>query len=263
MPSRPPVVLCLSGHDPTGGAGVQADIEILRQLGCHPATVVTALTAQDTHDVQAIYPQDTESFLFQARLVLADLPVSAIKIGLLGSAGIAVAVARLIDEAGPLPVVLDPILAAGGGQELAGAALLQALLENLLPRATVVTPNIPEARRLTGHQAPADCAQALLDRGCLNVLLTGAHEDGFDVVNRWYHAGGMEETRWPRLPGNYHGSGCTLAAALAGALARGLPWPDAIALAQRVTWEALRNGYPLGGGQWLPGRLMVDELPGG
>ncbi|MDD1649456.1 MAG: bifunctional hydroxymethylpyrimidine kinase/phosphomethylpyrimidine kinase, partial [Methylococcaceae bacterium] len=115
MSPHPPVVLCLSGHDPTGGAGLQADIETLRALGCHPATVVTALTAQDTRDVQAVYPQAPDLFLSQARLVLADLPVAAIKIGLLGSAGIALAVVKLIGEAGPVPVVLDPILAAGGG----------------------------------------------------------------------------------------------------------------------------------------------------
>lgn len=263
MPFRPPVVLCLSGHDPTGGAGVQADIEILRQLGCHPVTVVTALTAQDTRDVRAIYPQDPEPFLCQARLLLADMPVSAIKIGLLGSAGIAMAVARLIDEAGPLPVVLDPILAAGGGHELADAALLRALRDELLSRARVVTPNTPEARRLTGHREPAACAQDLLNRGCQNVLLTGAHEDGPEVVNRWYRMGMMEETRWPRLPGSYHGSGCTLASALAGGLALGLAMPDAIAEAQRMTWEALRDGYPLGSGQWLPRRLPVGARSGG
>ena len=254
MTHPPPVVLCLSGHDPTGGAGLQADIETLRRLGCHPATVVTSLTAQDTRNVRRVYPQEPECFLEQARMLMADLPPAAIKIGLMGSAGIADAVAELIDEAGPMPVVLDPILAAGGGRPLAGEALLQSLRSRLIPRATVVTPNTPEARRLTGVESPDECARALLAMGCPNVLLTGAHEAGEDVVNRWYHERGRVDGRWPRLPHTYHGSGCTLAAALAGGLARGLTMAAAVDRAQRRAWEALRDGYALGRGQWLPRR---------
>ena len=254
MTDHPPVVLCLAGHDPTGGAGLQADIEILRRLGCHPATVVTSLTAQDTCNVRRVYPQAPEAFLEQARLVIADLPVAAIKIGLLGSAAIADAVAELIDAAGDLPVVLDPILAAGGGHPLAGETLLQALRSHLIPRATVITPNTPEARRLSGAEAPDACAAALLAMGCPNVLLTGAHEDGEAVVNRWYGEQGRVDQHWLRLPQTYHGSGCTLAAALAGALAQGLPMAETVKRAQRLTWESLRDGYALGRGQWLPRR---------
>lgn len=254
MTEQLPVVLCLAGHDPTGGAGLQADIEILRRLGCHPATVVTSLTAQDTWNVRRVYPQAPEDFLEQARLVIADLPVAVIKIGLLGSAGIADAVAEVLDAAAGLPVVLDPILAAGGGHPLAGAALLQALRGRLIPQATVVTPNTPEARRLTGAESPDECAAALLAMGCRNVLLTGAHEDGETVVNRWYGEQGRVDKHWPRLPGTYHGSGCTLASALAGALASGLPMAEAVDQAQRLTWESLRAGYALGRGQWLPRR---------
>jgi hydroxymethylpyrimidine/phosphomethylpyrimidine kinase len=254
MSPHPPVVLCLSGHDPTGGAGLQADIETLRALGCHPATVVTALTAQDTRDVQAVYPQAPDLFLSQARLVLADLPVAAIKIGLLGSAGIALAVVKLIGEAGPVPVVLDPILAAGGGHALASEQLLEAMISRLIPLATVITPNTPEACRLSGQQEPAACAASLLALGCQNVLLTGTHEEGTDVVNRWYGSDGVVESRWPRLPGTYHGSGCTLASAVAGGLAWGRHMADALDEAQRLTWEALRDAYALGRGQWLPRR---------
>jgi len=205
--------------------------------------------------VRKVYPQAPEAFLEQARLVIADLPVAGIKIGLLGSAGIADAVAEVLDAAGDLPVVLDPILAAGGGHPLAGDALLQALRSRLIPRASVpVTPNTPEARRLTGAESPDECAAALLAMGCRNVLLTGAHEDGETVVNRWYGERGRVDQHWPRLPQTYHGSGCTLASALAGALARGLPMAEAVAQAQRLTWESLRAGYALGRGQWLPRR---------
>ena len=253
-PLCPPVVLCLSGHDPTGGAGVQADIEALRRMGCHPATVVTALTAQDTRDVRRVLPQNPDDFLVQARLVLADMPVAVIKVGLLGSAAMVEAVGQVLAEAPAAPVVLDPILAAGGGHPLAGEQLVEQLMRILVPRVDVLTPNTPEARRLTGQTTPDDCAAALLASGCRHVLLTGTHEDGQEVVNRWYGPDGCIESRWTRLPGSYHGSGCTLAATLAGGLARGLPMEEAVSMALRVTWESLRDGYAVGHGQLVPRR---------
>ncbi len=253
-PELPPVVLCLSGHDPTGGAGIQADIEILRRLGCHPCTVVTALTAQDTVDVAEVYPQDPEHFLTQARRLLADIGIRAIKIGLLGSAAMAAATARLIDEAPAVPVILDPVLAAGGGHPLAGEDLRHVMLRELMPRATVVTPNTPEARRLTGEVGADACAAALLALGAAHVLLTGTHAAGPTVINRWYGPDGAVASHWPRLPGSYHGSGCTLASALAGGLARDLPMAVAIAEAQQVTWTTLSEARRIGRGQWLPRR---------
>ena len=253
-PLCPPVVLCLSGHDPTGGAGVQADIEALRRMGCHPATVVTALTAQDTRDVRRVIPQHPDDFLAQARLVLADMPVAAIKVGLLGSAAMAEAVGQLLAEAPEVPVVLDPILAAGGGHLLAGGQLVEQLMRCLVPCVDVLTPNTLEARRLTGQVSPHDCAAALRASGCRHVLLTGTHEDGQEVVNRWYGPDGCIESRWTRLPGSYHGSGCTLAATLAGGLARDLPMAEAVSMALRLTWESLRDGYAVGRGQLVPRR---------
>jgi hydroxymethylpyrimidine/phosphomethylpyrimidine kinase len=255
MTFSPPVVLSLSGHDPIGGAGLQADIETLARLGCYPCTVVTALTAQDTHNVRRVIPQAADDLLEQARLVLADLPVAAIKIGLLGSAEIVRAVGQVLDNAGGIPVVLDPILAAGGGRNLADGELIAEIKTRLIPRATVVTPNTPEARKLTEKNGPDACARALLALGCPNVLLTGTHEDGPDVVNRWYSGAGVESYRWPRLPGSYHGSGCTLASAVAAHLARGLRMDAAIQEAQCFTWEALKTGFRLGGGQLLPNRI--------
>ena len=256
MSPHPPVVLCLSGHDPTGGAGLQADIETLRACGCHPATIVTALTTQDTGDVKQVYPQNPENFLAQARCLMADLPITVVKIGLLGSADMAEAVVTLLDEAGPLPMVLDPILAAGGGHPLASERLMRVLVSQVIPRSLVVTPNTPEARRLSGRQEPDDCASALRAMGCPHVVLTGTHEDGKEVVNRWYSEAGRVDGRWPRLRESYHGSGCTLASALAAGLARGLPMAGAVAAAQRFTWEALRNGYAVGRGQRLPQRCL-------
>jgi len=256
MTQPPPVVLCFSGHDPSGGAGVQADIETLARLGCHACTVVTALTAQDTRNVHRVLPQQREDFLQQARLVIADLPVKVVKIGLLGAAEIALAVADLLtDELAGVPVVLDPVLAAGGGRPLARADLLEAIRQRLLPLTFVATPNIPEARSLAGGvDALDDCAAAWLAQGCRHVLITGTHSDSGDVLNRLYGAGESRSWAWPRLPHEYHGSGCTLAAALAAGLAHGLTIEAACQQAQAFTWDALASGLALGQGQWLPRR---------
>lgn len=254
MTLPPPVVLCLSGHDPTGGAGIQADIETVLRLGCHPCTVVTALTVQDTRNVTRILPQAAEDFLEQALALLSDIPVAAIKIGLLGSPGIVRAVCEVVDRAGAVPVVLDPILAAGGGRNLANSDLIAEVKSRLIGRSTIMTPNTPEARRLTGLDDPDAAARGLLAQGCPNVLLTGGHEDGAEVANRWYSAAGVETRRWPRLPGSYHGSGCTLAAAVAAGLAQGLPLGVVIDEAQRFAFEALNRGFCPGQGQFLPKR---------
>lgn len=254
--THPPIVLCLSGHDPTGGAGAQADIETLSRLGCHPCTVVTALTAQDTRNVRQLWPQPPEAFLAQARLLVADLPPAIVKIGLLGSAEIALAVAGLLsDELAGVPVVLDPVLAAGGGKPLAREDLLRAIQETLLPLTAVLTPNIPEARQLAGGpETPDGCAARLLELGCQNVLITGTHSEESEVVNRLYGPDGPRSWRWPRLPHEYHGSGCTLASAVAAGLAQGLTVEDACLEAQQFTWQALAGGHALGQGQWLPRR---------
>lgn len=255
MKPSPPIVLCLSGHDPTGGAGIQADIETVSRLGCYPSSVITALTVQDTRNVREVLPQSAEAFLKQALTVLRDMPPAAIKIGLLGSVEIVHAVHELLESAAGLPVVLDPILAAGGGTSLANQMLIEALRQTLIPRATVLTPNSPEARKLAGMENLDDCGRALLAFGCPNVLLTGAHENENDVVNRLYRTSDEKAYRWPRLPGSYHGSGCTLASAVAALLAGGRDIEHAVSEAQDFTWQALNNGYRLGAGQKLPNRL--------
>lgn len=254
----PPVVLCLSGHDPSGGAGIQADIETLFRFGCHPCTVVTALTAQDTENVRTILPQREEDFLAQVRLVIEDLPIAVVKIGLLGSAVIARAVGEVLRELPGLPVVLDPILAAGGGKELAERGLIQVLKSELLPLTTVLTPNTVEVRRLTAEGDHLDdCARELRGLGCAHVLMTGTHEDSETVVNRWYGPDGVQAFGWERLPHSYHGSGCTLAAALAGSLALGRDMATAVLESQQFTWLALKAGFALGRGQYLPNRRQA------
>ena len=251
---RPPAVLCLSGHDPTGGAGIQADIEAVRAFGAHPVTVVTALTAQDSRNVFQVYPQPPAAFKAQLQRLVADVEVSVVKIGLLGSVAVAEVILDLLETLGPIPVILDPILAAGGGSALADDPLFECLRDHLLPKTDWLTPNLPELYRLSGRDEPEAAADQLLLGGVRQLLVTGAHAPDAEVINHWFYSGGQKSWRWPRLSGDFHGSGCTLAAALAAALARGDPDFEAVERAQIYTQRVLSRAYPLGQGQWIPGR---------
>jgi len=253
-----PVVMIFAGLDPSGGAGVQADIEALASHGCHAAPVITALTVQDTHNVLRWTPVDPMLLIEQARAVLEDMPVAAFKLGMLGSVATVEAVHTLLRDYPEAPVILDPILAAGGGAELAEDDLREALRTLLLPLTTVATPNTHEARALAPEADTLDaCAMALLDQGCEFVLLTGTHDPSPDVTNTLYgNRRQLERFRWPRLPGSYHGSGCTLAASIAGLLAQGREPFTAIHEAQEYTWESLKHAYRVGMGQAIPNRLF-------
>ena len=266
MSSSPPVVLSFAASDPTGGAGLQADSLTIASLGCHPASVVTALTAQDTHGVEALLAIDPAWVERQAERLLADVPVAAFKLGVLGSAANARVVARILGGRRNVPVVVDPVLASGRGDTLADDEALRAIRETLLPLTTVLTPNSVEARRLAGAAPDASlerCARALIDAGCRHVLVTGTHEPGAKVVNTLYGPRGVvSEDRWERLPGSYHGSGCTLASALAAFLAKGLEVADAAREAQDYTWHALEAGFRAGKGQLLPNRFFEAHLQG-
>ena len=202
-------------------------------------------------------PVDPRHLIAQARPVLADVPVAAVKIGLLGSVGIVEALHEILADCEGIPVVLDPICRAGGGSALAGDDLAGATISRLVPRTTVLTPNTREARRLApGAGTIADAAGQLVSRGCRYVLVTGADEDTPHVVNRFYGDRGLIESfEWPRAEGVFHGSGCTLAAAVAAGLARGASPRAAVAGAQRFTHHAISNGYRIGAGQLVPDRL--------
>lgn len=252
----PPVVLVIAGGDPSGGAGLAADIQTLTALGAHPAPVVAALTVQDTNNVRRLEAVATELVIEQAQCVLQDMPVAAVKLGLLATAATGAAVASLLAQHPVLPLVVDPVLRAGGGAALADDALLDVYRHRLLPLATLATPNGAEARRLGSAGAELHSnAEALLAGGVRNLLITGGDEDTPEVLNTLYARGQTpREFRWPRLPGTYHGSGCTLASAAAALLARGQDLPDAVEGAQRYTWETLKNGWVLGAGQRIPNR---------
>jgi hydroxymethylpyrimidine/phosphomethylpyrimidine kinase len=255
--------MSFAATDPTGGAGLQADVLTIASLGCHPVSVATAITAQDTHGVRAVYPLAARWVVEQARALLGELPVAAFKLGVLGSAENAAAIASLLVEYPRRPLVLDPVLASGRGDALASPATLEALLDRLLPLTTILTPNSIEARELAGAPPDADlaeCAARLIARGVAYVLITGTHEAEADVVNTLYGSDGTRQTHsWKRLGGSYHGSGCTLASAIAAQLALGRPVADAVLAAQDYTWRALQAGFRPADGQFLPWRLHAPQ----
>jgi hydroxymethylpyrimidine/phosphomethylpyrimidine kinase len=263
-------VLVFAGLDPSGGAGIAADLQAVAAQGAHALTVATALTVQDNDRVYAVRPVDPAMLLRQAQALIDKMPICAVKIGITGSAANALAIAeviaRLRERRPELPVVLDPVLASGHGDLLSrdDAALA---LAPLLPLTTLLTPNGPEARILADAASPEAQAHALRARGCRHVLITGGHGDGDEVVNRWFGPGaasglgaagadlsqsGQRLWRWTRLAGEFHGSGCTLASAIAAQLALGLPTAVALEQAQHYVYAALRDAYTVAPGQRIP-----------
>lgn len=263
MNSTLPNVLVISGNDPSGGAGAAADIQAITALAAHPAPVITTLTVQDTHNASSVVAVSPQLVADQVAAVIADLEIAAIKIGLLGNAEIGLAVADVLEANSGIPVVLDPVLVAAGGAQLAEDSLLDVLLTRLLPLATVLTPNDSELRTLApGSGTDEERAARLVEMGARWVLAKGADADTPEVHNKLYNNGGeVEVFTWSRLPHSYHGSGCTLAAAIAALLAQGEDVIAAVTAAQRYTWEALRRGFQPGTGQFVPRRFF--HLPEG
>ncbi len=253
-----PVVMVFSGNDPSGGAGVQADIEALISHGCHTAPVITALTIQDTQDIIGYTSVDGGLIVEQARAILEDMPINAFKLGLLTSTEAVEAVHSVLQDYPNIPVVTDPVLAAGNGTLLTEVDVVPAMSELLFPQTTVLTPNSQEARTLAPEADTLDaCAMAILEHGAEFVLITGTHENTPKVKNTLYANHRVMDTfTWDRLEGSFHGSGCTLAASIAGLLAQGLEPFTAIHEAQEFTWQALAQGYRIGMGQQIPNRLF-------
>ncbi len=267
----PPAVLIFAATDPSGGAGIQADVLTLASMGCHPLSVVTAITVQDSSGVEGVMPIDADWVTDQARAILEDIPVAAFKIGVLGSAENVAAVAEIVADYPEIPLVLDPVLASGRGDEFASEETLSAIREMLIPQCTIITPNTPELRRLALEDDDDEgriekLALRLIEMGAEFVLVTGTHEATPDVINSLYFDKGLlRSDNWQRLPGSFHGSGCTLASALAATVARGLDISEAVREAQEYTWQTLKFGYRPGMGQFIPDRLFwaredADEI---
>ena len=252
-----PVVMSFSGNDPTGGAGIQADIEAISSMGARVAPVITALTVQDTQNVKYFSATDAKMVAEQARVILEDIPVAAFKIGMVGSIENINAIHTILHDSHHIPIIIDPIISAGGGMSLASEEMALAYSDLLFPLTNLVTPNSNEVRLLAPEADSLDaCAQELMDDGCEYVLLTGTHEATEQVINSFYgHHKKIEVSCWQRLPNSYHGSGCTLTSAIAGLIACGQSIPDAVSLAQKYAWQSLVDGYQSGMGQYHPDRF--------
>ncbi len=241
---RPPVCLSIAGSDSGGGAGIQADLKAFAACGVHGTTALTALTAQNTVGVSAVAAVDPDMIVAQVQAVVEDIGVDAVKIGMLGSVATTQAVARALELIDPaVAVVVDPVMVAESGARLLELDAKAALVELILPRATVVTPNLPEARELAGTQTDDayGLARAVQALGPRAVIVTGGHRDeATDVVFDGERHIDIPGERHP--DGAAHGSGCTHSSALAAHLAHGFDLADAARGARRVAGEAVLHG---------------------
>lgn len=251
-----PNILSIAGSDPSGGAGIQADIKAISANGGYAMAALAGLTAQNTLGVTAIHLPPPEFLTAQVAAIRADIRIDAVKIGMLGNAEMAAAAADALDGLAA-PVVLDPVMVAKGGDRLLAAAAVAVLRDRLIPRAAVITPNLPEAADLLGlpeardRDGMRDQARALLRLGARAVLLKGGHLEGGTSPDLLMSAAGesWHEAARVRTP-NTHGTGCTLSSALATWLGRGLPLAGAVAAAKAYIHAAIAaaDGLSVGGG---------------
>ena len=253
--SRMARVLAIAGSDSGGGAGIQADIKTIAAFGAYAATAITALTAQDTLAVRGVHPVPPQFVALQIATVLADIGADAIKTGMLGDAAMIEAVCEALDRHAPgIPVVVDPVMTAKGGQALLATDAVETLRRLLLPRAAVLTPNIPEAEALCGMaigdvDAMRRAAGALLAMGVPAVLLKGGHLPGATVTDVLAMQAGTEVFADARIETRHtHGTGCTLASAVAAGLAQGMALPDAVIQARAYVRAAIADAPRLGAG---------------
>ena len=252
-PPPPPRVLTVAGSDSGGGAGIQADLKTMLALGTHGMSVVTAVTAQNSLGVQGAWELPAEAVRRQFRSVVDDIGVQAIKTGMLATAELVETVAALLGDV-TVPVVVDPVGVSKHGDPLLAADALDAVRGRLLPVATVATPNLPEVAQLTGVRVAAEpdlrrAADAMLGYGSRWVLIKGGHLPGDEAVDLLTDGSAEHWLRAPRHPNRHtHGTGCTLASAIACGLARGAGVPIAVTAAKDYVTGAIAAGFPLGAG---------------
>jgi hydroxymethylpyrimidine/phosphomethylpyrimidine kinase len=254
-PNPPAIVLCIGGHDPST-AGIQADIETAAAFDCLALTVVSAWTTQNTSKVQRVVAADADDLIAQIELLLQDFPVRACKVGLLPTAELCEALALLLARRLPgLPLVIDPLLRAGSGGMLVQSRMEESFLRHLLPRATVLTPNRQEALHFGASEVLGSAVRRLLEGGCAHVLVTDALGVGHDIVNQLHSQDGtVESFAMARFDGDYHGTGCTLATAIACGLAQGRSVRQAVDEGQRFVHRAVANAWRPGSRQHIPRR---------
>ena len=263
MIKSPPKVMTFSATDPSGGAGLQADVLTISSLGCHPVSIATGFTVQDTIGVNKLIPVDSELVNDQARFILEDMEVDIFKLGLLGSKENITTIAEIISDYPDIPLIIDPVLASGRGDEFTDIEARKMMIDLLLPESLLITPNSLEARQLMTKEedlsdlSTEECADRFKEMGCENILITGTHENTKNVINTLYSSSNqIIPYHWDRLPGSYHGSGCTLTSAICAYYALGFSIIEAVEEAQYFTWQTLRNGFKPGMGQLIPNRFF-------
>ena len=250
----PPIALTIAGSDSGGGAGIQADLKTFRARGVHGLSVIAAVTSQNTRGVTAVHAVPVAHIRSQLDAVFDDFAIAAVKTGMLGNAAATRLVVRELRRRRPNWLVVDPVMIATSGRRLLSEDAIGALLGELIPLADVLTPNLPEAEALLGRpiRSARDYARAgedLLALGAGAVLLKGGHARGGDVIDRLYDERGVLELRHPRLPIEGHGTGCTLASAIAAELANGHSPRSAVRRAVAYVQRALDRSYRPGGGE--------------
>ena len=252
--TSPPIALTIAGSDSGGGAGIQADLKTFHARGVHGLSVIAAITSQNTQGVTAVHTVPLKHIRSQLEAVFDDFPIGAVKTGMLGSASVTKLVAKEMAARKPAWLVVDPVMISTSGARLLDEDAVQAMVDELIPLADVLTPNLPEAEALLGRKLkkPQDfdrAGKALLALGARAVLLKGGHSDERHVIDRFYDDQGVMELKHRRLPIEGHGTGCTLASALAAELAKGVAPRSAVRRAVAYVQRALERSYRPGHGQ--------------
>ena len=261
-----PKILTFAASDPTGGAGIQADLMTQTSLGCYPLSVLTAITCQDTSGVSDVVPIDSSIVEKQARLILNETKIDVIKCGVMASEENIKVISEIIKDYPDVPVVIDPILSSGRGDNLALGDSLQLMIRHLFPLAEIITPNVNEAAKIISNKNISEIdedllfiGKSLMDLGPKNVLITGAdyQVDKKILTNTLFcQDGGIFNFDHERLPQSFHGSGCTLASAVAAYLAQGMSIHTAVEEAQKFTIDTLKHSLLNGQGQLIPNRFF-------
>jgi hydroxymethylpyrimidine/phosphomethylpyrimidine kinase len=251
--ATPAIALTIAGSDSGGGAGIQADLKTFHAHHVHGLSVIAAVTSQNTRGVTAVHQVPLGHIRHQIEAVFDDFPIAAVKTGMLGNAKTVRLVAKELRKRKPAWLVVDPVMISTSGSRLLDEDAVEAMVNELIPLADVLTPNLPEAQALLGYplrtaKQLTEAGEALLALGAHSVLLKGGHARGGEVVDRYFDQRGAIEIRHARLPREGHGTGCTLASALAAELALGQAPRAAVRRATAYVHRALKNGYRPGGG---------------
>lgn len=250
-------ILVIGGHDPSGGAGIQADIETVSALGAHACSLITCHTVQNSQSMNNQYPSSATIFREQANALLQDIEFSAIKIGAISSIGILKEIIQILESLNEIPIVVDPVIAASYGSEFGEPTLFKEIFNSLLPMTSLITPNLSELNQLTALSKNDDAIQTILNTGCKGLLLTNTDSHKDKKIEHIYHSSDTQHIfECQRLEGEFHGSGCTLSTAIATYLSIETDIPKAISMAIDYTVNSIQHAKRPGKGQAIPKRIL-------